>query len=149
MSNPVLKVKRLISWAKLPTLAEPDAACYDLYSAENKHFRQGETALIDCGIAIECPQGWYAQIYVRSSTPLKKGFILSNGVGVIDNSYRGTIYLQLTNIKEPFFETGGNDIRIGDRIGQIKLFRDEKFNVEWAEELSETVRGTGGHGSTG
>lgn len=163
-----IKLKKLHPDAIMPTKGDPDAACYDLYALEDVDFGPGEIKLVRTGWAMEAPKGWRFNLYVRSSTPLKKYFSLANGVGIIDWSYRGECMVQLMNIKVDNQRIYANDpqdkygefdqririftenrIRKGDKIAQIELVLSISANLEVVDELSNTERGTGGFGSTG
>jgi dUTP pyrophosphatase len=168
MSNLILKVKRLDERARIPTVGNPDDACFDLYALEDMTFKPGEIRLVRTGLAIEPPIGYRSNIYVRSSTPIKKGYILANGVGVIDHGYRGELLIQLMNVSTKvvyFYESEnghqteepqgvfiGNTIERGDKIGQFELLPTlaaSDIRVYVVDDLSPTERGTGGIGSTG
>ncbi len=163
-----LKIKRLDERAKIPTVGNPQDACFDLCALEDVTFRPGEIKLVRTGLAIEVPQGYRSNIYVRSSTPLKKNFILANGVGIVDHGYRGEIFIQLMNVATKvvyFYESSNghkeeepqgvfvcNALKQGDRIGQIEMvvaLSASDINLEIVDDLSQTVRGEGGFGSTG
>jgi dUTP pyrophosphatase len=152
--------------AVLPNNGTPLAACFDLYALEDVWFKPGEIKVVKTGWKLECPEGYRANVYVRSSTPLKKGFILANGVGIIDEDYRGELGVLLMNCKvksyieqpvqdEPFIEVGSfvsNQIFKGDRIAQLEIVPSlpaGTFELEVVNDLSSTKRGEGGFGSTG
>lgn len=162
-----LKIKRLDESAQIPTVGRADDACFDLSALEDTHFAPGEIKLVRTGLAIEIPRGHRANIYVRSSTPLKKGFILANGVGIIDYGYRGELFIQLMNVAtqiirgldtfsglptEPFGVFISNDLHLGDRVGQLEIVVSifaSDINLEVTDDLGATDRGTSGIGSTG
>lgn len=156
-----IKFQRLDKMAIEPERGSEKAACYDLFALEDVHFGPGDIKLVKTGWACEVPAGYRTSIYVRSSTPLKKRFILANGVGIIDNDYRGELKVQLMNvatanvfIKElhgfiTVFDS--SKIRKGDKIAQLEIVPDLAPNIEaeFVDELTETKRGSGGFGSTG
>jgi len=145
-----MKIKRLHKDAILPTIGTPDSACYDLYALEDTDFKENEIKLVRTGWAIEPPPGWRINLYVRSSTPLKKGFILANSIGICDQDYRGEFFVQLMNVSHE--STLGNFVAKGDKIAQFELVASnpaKNFPLEEVSELSQTVRGAGGYGSTG
>ena len=85
-----------------------------------------------------------AQVRSRSGLALKKGVMVLNSPGTVDESYRGQIGVILYNSgKEPF------DIKKGDRIAQLVIAPVLHPEVVVVDELSDTVRGEGGFGSTG
>jgi len=103
-----------------------------------------ERAIIKTGLFIELPIGYEAQVRPRSGLAAKKGITVLNSPGTIDADYRGEIGVILVNLSnEPF------SVENGERIAQLVIAKHER--AEWVEvdELSETVRGTGGFGSTG
>ncbi len=155
-----VKLKILDDRAIHPQKGTKQSACWDLFAIEDTDFEAGEIKLVKTGIAMEAPQGWRFNMYVRSSTPLKKKFILANGVGIIDADYRGELMVQLMNVStcpDPKWNNGRmlrvNKVQAGDKIAQIELVRDvsciPESHIEVVEELSDTVRGSGGFGSTG
>jgi len=145
-----LKVKKVHKDAILPSQTHKEDACWDLIACEDVDFGPGEIRLVDTGLQIEPPPGWRLNIYVRSSTPSKKKFILANSVGIIDSTYRGNLGIQLMNIAVAHNNLVHNKINKGDRIAQIELVRDRpECKIIEVQELSSTIRGSGGFGSTG
>ena len=148
-----IRFKALDKKAIAPTHGSPYAACWDLYALEDTGFRPGEILLVRTGWACEVPKGYRTNLYVRSSTPLKKGFILANSVGIIDNDYRGELKIQLMNVKRQAsnFAPEANMIKKGDKIAQIEVVPDlaQGFTSLIVDKLSDTERGEGGFGSTG
>lgn len=142
-----LKLKKLHPDAIMPTLGSKSAACYDLYALEDTTFNLDEIKLVRTGWAAELPPGYRLNLYVRSSTPLKRGYMLANSVGIIDNDYRGEIMIQLIRIsKSEFTDT----IKAGEKIAQIEIVKYESItDIVIVDELSSTERGDGGFGSTG
>lgn len=153
----MIKIKKLCPDAILPSIGNPMDACFDLYALEDTEFNPFEIKLVKTGIAIELPENFRSNIYVRSSTPLKKGFMLANSVGIIDNGYRGELMIQLLNISSKVsnddtvrFEK--NKISRGDKIAQLEIVQAipaGSFELMIVDSLSQTMRGEGGFGSTG
>ena len=103
-----------------------------------------ERAIIKTGLFIELPVGVEAQVRPRSGLAAKKGITVLNSPGTIDADYRGEIGVILVNLSnEPFV------VENGERIAQLVIAKHERAEWEKVEELSETVRGEGGFGSTG
>ena len=135
--------------AKIPTYGSEFAAGADLYAVihneENRvEILSGETAFIDTGIVMEIPNGYVGLVYARSGLSCKQGLAPANKVGVIDSDYRGNIMVALYN--------QSNETRIvseGDRIAQIVIQPVEQFGFKVKENLSDTIRGNGGFGSSG
>lgn len=102
-----------------------------------------EYKMIPTGIHIEIPNGYMAMVTPRSGLSAKYGISIVNSPGIIDSDFRGEIHVILINNgKEPF------KIYNGDRIAQMIITPYIKVNFESVQELSETVRGEGGFGST-
>jgi dUTP pyrophosphatase len=116
----------------------------DLHAVEAVTLGPGETKLVPTGLAIELAAGFEAQIRPRSGLALKHSITLPNSPATIDPGYRGEIRVILQNLGREVFE-----IHVGDRIAQMVIARYEA--VEWVEgdDLSESVRGEGGFGSSG
>ena len=104
----------------------------------------GETALIPTGIAIALPIGYEAQIRPRSGLALKSSVTVLNTPGTIDSDYRGEIGIILINHGKKDFT-----VTKGSRVAQMVIAKYEKSSLEFVTELSDTVRGSGGFGSTG
>ncbi len=129
-----------------PTYGSQFAAGADLYACEGGEVTigAGETKLIHTGLALEIPEGYAGLIYARSGIATKRGLAPANKVGVIDADYRGEIMVSLHNHSAEV-----QTIADGERIAQLVIapFLAVEFNE--ADELSNTVRGAGGFGSTG
>ena len=142
-----LKIKKVRENAKLPTRATEGSAGYDLYACidEPITLKAGETAIIPTGIAIGLDDPHYAAfIYSRSGIAIKHGIGLLNSVGVIDSDYRGEIIVPLINNgKKDFIVT--KDMRMAQLVCMPVLFPESAEKTE----LSDTLRGTKGFGSTG
>ena len=104
----------------------------------------GARALVPTGLKIALERGYEAQVRPRSGLALKHGLTCLNSPGTIDSDYRGEVGVILINHgEEPFV------IRRGERIAQMVVARHEQAEVVQVETLDETVRGSGGFGSTG
>ena len=137
-------VKKLSEYAKLPAYGSEYAAGADLYAAEPVCIAPGETAFVHTGIAVELPVGTVGLVYARSGLACKQDLAPANKVGVIDCDYRGEVMVALHNHGR---ET--RSVERGDRIAQLVIAPYYTAAFTEAEELSETVRGAGGFGSTG
>lgn len=145
----IINIKKTDENAKIPTYGSVYAAGADLYAVihneENKvEILPGETAFIDTGIVMEIPNGYVGLVYARSGLSCKQGLAPANKVGVIDSDYRGNIMVALYN--------QSNEVRTvseGDRIAQIIIQPVEQFGIKVKENLSDTIRGNGGFGSSG
>lgn len=104
----------------------------------------GQRCLVPTGLFLEVPAGFEAQVRARSGLAVKHGISLINGIGTIDSDYRGEIKIALINFGEDPFK-----IENGDRIAQVVVSPVERVELENADSLSETERGSGGFGHTG
>jgi len=127
----------------VPTKGTDKSAGYDLYSPDSVFVPVGQVVVINTEISVEIPEGYFGLLCPRSSMG-KKGFSLINTIGIIDSDYRGQIILHFVN-------NGKLDHTIyrGDRVAQLLIVPYISPKIVVVEELSETVRGTGGFGSTG
>ena len=139
-----LKVKKIHDEAILPSYAHFNDAGLDLFSVEEVLIKPNETALIKTGIKIELPTQTEAQIRPRSGLALKHGITVLNTPGTIDEGYRGEIGIILIN-------HGKNDFLVEKKmkIAQMVIKPIWKVEVNEVEELSDSLRGEGGFGSTG
>ena len=139
-----VSVKKLHENARLPVYGSPYAAGADLYVCEGAEIPAGETRFLRTGIALELPPGTVGLVYARSGLACKQDLAPANKVGVIDCDYRGEILVALHNHGK---ET--RTVESGDRIAQLVVAPVLHAEFEEADELSATVRGAGGFGSTG
>ena len=140
-----VKIKKLNENAVIPTYASPYSAGADLYSAmEETVIAPHATVLIKTGLALELPVGFAGLIYARSGLASKRGLAPANKVGVIDCDYRGEVIVALHNHTD-----APQTVAKGERIAQLVITPYVVADFEEADELSETVRGEGGFGSTG
>lgn len=146
MLNANVPIKKLDSNATLPTYGSEYAAGADLYACitESVCFEPGETKLIHTGLAMEIPAGYAGLIYARSGLASKKGLAPANKVGVIDADYRGEIMVALHN-----HSNVSVSIEPQERIAQLVITPYLTAHFEETSQLSDTVRGEGGFGSTG
>lgn len=132
--------------AVLPTYGKPGDAGMDLTAVSIV----SETAyqiVYDTGIAVEIPEGFVGLVFPRSSIR-KTDLVLANSVGVIDSGYRGSIQATFLKINNPN-HIRNEDYKVGDRIVQLMIIPHPFIEFKEVTELSNTERGTGGHGSTG
>jgi dUTP pyrophosphatase len=140
-----VKIKKLNDVATVPTYGSPYSAGADLYSAMDEiTIAPHTTTLVKTGLALELPQGFVGLIYARSGLATKRGLAPANKVGVIDCDYRGEVMVALHNHTDI-----PQSVAQGERIAQLVITPYVVAEFEEAEELSETVRGEGGFGSTG
>jgi len=140
-----LKIKRLDPTISLPSYGTDEAAGFDLAAAHDVVVPSGRITLVRTGLIIEVPSGHCLGIFARSSTPLKRGLQVANGVGIIDPDYSGPndeVMIQVLNFTDTDVQ-----IRRGDRLAQGIVLPAPR--VEWNEvtEVREATRG--GFGATG
>lgn len=145
MSN-AISVKKLHPSAKLPVYGSAEAAGADLHACleEAITVMPGESAWIPTGIALEVPKGCAGLVYARSGMAAKRGLAPANKVGVIDSDYRGEIKVVLLNHSQQ-----PQVVEPGERIAQFVITPVLTPEYVLVDELSDTVRGIGGFGSTG
>ena len=143
---PIIQVKKLKENAILPTYGSQYAAGADLYALPDEEIviPAGETRFVHTGLAMEIPEGYAGLVYARSGLASKRGLAPANKVGVVDADYRGEIMVALHN-----HSAVEQTIAAGERVAQLVVTPFLKACFEEAEELSQTVRGIGGFGSTG
>ena len=142
----ILKIQRLEHNKFVPEYKTDGAAGMDLCAAisEPITLQPLERKLIPTGLKIELEHGYEAQIRPRSGLSIKHGISLINCVGTVDEDYRGEVCVGLVNISnEPY------TIQPDERIAQMVIAKYEQAKIEVVTELTETVRGAGGFGSTG
>ena len=103
-----------------------------------------ERAIIKTGLFLELPIGFEAQVRPRSGLAAKNGVTVLNAPGTIDADYRGEVGVILVNLSNTPFT-----VENGERIAQMIIAKHERADWDLVTELSETVRGEGGFGSTG
>ncbi len=103
-----------------------------------------ERTIIKTGLFMELPVGYEAQVRPRSGLAAKKGITVLNAPGTIDADYRGEVGVILVNLSQESFV-----IENGERIAQMVIAKHERAEWEEVAELSNTVRGKDGFGSTG
>ncbi len=141
-----VNIKKLNECAVTPTYGTEYSAGADLYNLPGCDVTVAPhaTVLIHTGISVEIPEGYCGLIFARSGLATKRGLAPANKVGVIDADYRGEIMVALHNHTDsPAMVEGG------ERVAQLAIVPFLKAEFNEVEELSETVRGEGGFGSTG
>lgn len=141
-----VKIKKINDGATVPTYGSKYSAGADLYACLESDVTVAphETVMIPTGLAMELPVGYAGLIYARSGLASKKGLAPANKVGVVDSDYRGEVKVALHN-----HSGQAQTVSNGERIAQMVITPYLAANFVVAEELSSTVRGEGGFGSTG
>ena len=141
-----VRIRRLGAGVPLPSYETPGAAGFDFAASADIEIAAGTIALVPTGLVIQVPAGHFLGIFARSSTPLKRGLMVANGVGVIDPDYCGAtdeVKVQVLN-----FTQAAVQVRKGDRIAQGLLIPVAR--ADWRECDGELREGTrGGFGATG
>ena len=146
--TPILRVLKTDKSAVLPSKGhESDSGLDITIIKEYKRLGDSGVTLYDTGLKIAPTAGWYMDLVVRSSL-MKYGYMLANNVGIIDQQYRGPLLVALYK-----FDKQASDIVLPMRVAQLIPRRVIPITIlEVTEEsggLDETVRGSGGFGSTG
>jgi dUTP pyrophosphatase len=140
-----VRVKRLSSAAVLPAYQTRLAAGFDLAASADLTVLPGQVALVPTGLVIAVPPGHFLGVFARSSTPLKRGLMVANGVGIVDADYQGPndeIKVEVYN-----FTNAPVAVRAGDRLAQGVVI--PFVRAEWIETDSVEAPDRGGFGSSG
>jgi dUTP pyrophosphatase len=140
-----IRIRRLHPEVPLPRYESDGAAAFDLAAAERTVVPAGQVALVPTGLIVEVPRGMFLGIFARSSTPVKRGLMVANGVGVIDPDYCGPadeVKIAVVN-----FTAAPVVVERGDRIAQGMFLTSPRVRWEEAEQLRGQSRG--GFGGTG
>jgi dUTP pyrophosphatase len=138
------RISRLHDRVALPDYQTPGAAGFDLASSVEMTIAPGEVTLVPTGLVIAVPPGHFLGVFARSSTPLKRGLMVANGVGIVDSDYSGPsdeIKIEVFN-----FTAVPVTVRPGDRLAQGVVM--PFVRVAWEEREAEGPT-RGGFGSTG
>ncbi|WP_372338978.1 dUTP diphosphatase [Actinoplanes sp. RD1] len=140
-----IQVRLLDPDLPVPAYAHPGDAGADLYAAEGVELAPGERRPVRTGLAVALPEGYVGLVHPRSGLAARLGVTVLNAPGTVDAGYRGEILVMLIN------HDRANTVKIsrGDRIAQLVVQRVERAVFHVVDELPETSRGAGGHGSTG
>ena len=146
MTKTQVKIHFSSNRAKMPICSSKHSAGYDLYSIcdELITIAPHETVKMKTGISLEIPEGYFGAIFARSGIATKRGLRPANCTGVVDSDYRGEIIVALHNDTDQL-----QLVEPGERIAQLVIM--PYLSVEFIEDdnLSETLRGDNGFGSTG
>jgi len=136
-----IKIKRLCEEAVMPFYATEGSAGFDLTAIRKEHI-DGAMARFYFGLAFQIPKGYVGLIFPRSSI-VNTCHRLGNAVGVIDSDYIGEVSATFDYV------FNGRKYKVGERVCQMVIVPFENCNIVEVNELEETERGIGGHGSTG
>jgi len=138
-----VRITRLDPGMPLPSYQTTGAAGFDLASRADMTIQPGEVALVPTGLVAEIPAGYFLGIFARSSTPMRRGLVVANGVGIVDSDYSGgedEIKIEVLN-----FTTAPVAVRRGERLAQGLVL--PVVRVEWMEGGTPGPS-RGGFGST-
>ena len=140
-----VRIRRLRPDVDLPRYQTDGAAAFDLAAAESTIIQPGEVALVPTGLVIAVPPGMFLGIFARSSTPLKRGLMVANGVGVVDPDYSG----QDDEVKIAVLNVRASAVTVsrGERIAQGIVLPAPR--VSWVEVDDMAAPTRGGFGATG
>ena len=140
-----VRIRRLRPDIPLPRYESDRAAAFDFSAADGVTIEPGGVALVPTGLVIEVPDGMFLGIFARSSTPLKRGLMVANGVGVVDPDYCGPadeVKIAVVN-----FTDAAVTVQRGDRIAQGIFLPAPRVTWDEADRLRDDSRG--GFGATG
>ena len=139
-------VKRLSSKVKLPEYKTSGSSGMDLMASVDSPIKIAPNTLelIPTGLSIAIPEDLEIQIRPRSGLAAKSNIGVLNTPGTIDSDYRGELKIILFNHGNKDFIVNNND-----RVAQMVLTPVVKMELEEVDQLPETIRGSGGFGSTG
>ena len=142
---PTVRIRRLDPSVELPAYATDGSAAFDLAASVDTTIAPGEVRLVPTGLVIEVPERMFLAVFARSSTPLKRGLMIANGVGVVDSDYCGPT----DEVKIPTLNFTSLPVRVakGDRIAQGILLPSPR--VVWYEVVELRAGSRGGFGVTG
>ena len=140
-----INITRVDKSLPLPEYQTSGAVAFDLYSRIDVTIKPKNIELIPTNLIVEVPEGYMLMIAARSSTPIKKGLVIKNGVGIIDQDYHGPedeLRMQVFNFTDNHVE-----IKQADRLAQGILVKIAKAEFEEVDKDDGASRG--GFGSTG
>lgn len=112
-----IKVKEIVEGCMPVRTEESKSDCFDLVLAEDVTLKKGDVYVARLGVAMEMPKGMIARVYSRSSGPSKIGITVANGLGFIDNIYKG----DNDEWKAPLYAFKDATIPKGTRICQFEI----------------------------
>ncbi len=139
-----VNIKRIDTTLPLPTYATTGSVGFDLYSRLDQHISGRSLALLPANVIVQTPPGYMLLLTMRSSTALRKGLLMPNGVGVVDQDYSGEgdeLLLSVYNFRDEAVT-----VQRGERIAQGIFV--PVAQAQW-HEIEDVGQGRGGFGSTG
>ncbi len=138
----IIKAKKLYPDAILPQMMKAGDAAMDFYSHKDYSLNPGEKIIIETGVAIAIPKGYWGNVRDRSGLAAKHS--LHTMGGVFDSNYRGEVQIVMINLSQEIY-----NIKKGDRICQMIIEKHEDIEIEEVEELDQTNRGENRFASSG
>ncbi len=140
-----IPIKRIDKSLPLPRYETAGSVGFDLFCRKGAVVKPKEIKLIPANIIVKTPPGYMLLLALRSSTPAKRGLMLANGIGVIDQDYSGL----KDEIKIQVYNFSKNRVKVerGERIAQGIFVKVGK--ADWQEIKKTTPHSRGGFGSTG
>ena len=140
-----VRIKRIDPSLPLPRYATEGAVAFDLHARTNVTIPPRQTGRVPCNVVIEVPPGYALIVASRSSTPVRKGLLKANGIGIIDQDYCG----DTDEIQALFYNVTAAPVTVerGERIAQALLIPVPRVN--WDEVTGFGTADRGGFGSTG
>ncbi|WP_033602245.1 dUTP diphosphatase [Helicobacter pylori] len=139
-----IKIQKIHPNALIPKYQTEGSSGFDLHAVENAIIKSHSVGLVRIGICLSLEVGYELQVRTRSGLALNHQVMVLNSPGTVDNDYRGEIKVILANLSDKDFT-----IQVGDRIAQGVVQKTYKAEFIECEQLDETLRGSGGFGSTG
>lgn len=139
-----IKIKKTHQDAVVPKYQTEGASGFDMHSVQEYKVYAGQVLLVDTGIAFDIPTGYELQVRPRSGLSFKTPLRVANSPGTVDSDFRDSVKVIIENRSDNEDYT----IKKGERIAQGIICPVIQATFEEAE-LSNTIRGTGGFGSTG
>lgn len=143
LEKETIEYKLMHKDAVAPARGTEKSAGLDLCIAEDTTIQPNAVGLVRLGVGFNVPENYVMLLCIRSSTPKKKGIMLANSVGIIDEDYKGEVMALVHNIKNEEVT-----LEKGERLTQAVLVPTTYFAPVQVEELTETERGAGSFGST-
>lgn len=141
-----VRLRRVDTTLPVPSYQTDGSVAFDLYARKDITVTPFTPTIIPANVIIEVPHGYFLMLASRSSTPIKKHLMVSNGIGVIDQDYHGKddeIGVQVLN-----FSQHDVTVKKGERIAQALLVKIAKVS-EFDESGAMKEKSRGGFGSTG
>ncbi|GAA7386802.1 dUTP diphosphatase [Helicobacter pylori] len=139
-----IKIQKIHPNALIPKYQTDGSSGFDLHAVEEVMIKPHSVGLVKIGICLSLEVGYELQVRTRSGLALNHQVMVLNSPGTVDNDYRGEIKVILANLSDKDFK-----VQVGDRIAQGVVQKTYKAEFIECEQLDETLRGSGGFGSTG